>query len=71
MRVLALVSFVARVNGDTLSVQAGALVELPAGADWLAAGLATPAPETELATAEPDAERAVAVRPRRRKAADA
>jgi hypothetical protein len=68
--VQALVPFVARINGDTLPVQAGELIDMPPGVDWLSAGLVAlaPASEIELATAEPVVEHAVMARPRRRKA---
>lgn len=62
MMVRALVSFVARIDGNTLNIQAGQLVDLPAGADWLAAGLVAPVPGEEVETAVVDAadvERAV------------
>ena len=53
MKARALVSFVARIGSDTLTVQAGQLVDLPAGVDWLAAGLVAPAPdEVETAVAD-------------------
>lgn len=84
MRVRALVSFAARIDGDVRAVQAGTLIDMPEGCDWLTAGLVTVATLTaapalteavELATAEPDAEvatlRAVKVRPARRKAGTA
>lgn len=45
MMVQALVPFAARINGNMLSVQAGQLLELPAGVDWLAAGLVAPVPD--------------------------
>lgn len=48
MRVAALVAFVGKVNGDTLTYARGAEFDLPDGVDWLQAGLvapvATPAP---------------------------
>lgn len=75
MMVRALVSFMARIQGNTLPVRAGQLIDMPPGVDWLTAGLVAPAPaaavaveETELATADHAAERAVAARPPRRKA---
>jgi hypothetical protein len=39
MQVKALVSFVSNLNGKKYRVQAGDELELPKGADWLAAGL--------------------------------
>lgn len=54
MKARALVSFVARIGSDTLTVQAGQLVDLPAGVDWLAAGLVAPVPGEEVETAVAD-----------------
>lgn len=39
MRVRALVAFAGRVDGSTISVVAGQEFDLPAGVDWLEAGL--------------------------------
>lgn len=67
MQVLAIVPFVAMVGGQSVIARAGEIVEMPEGADWVRAGLATPVEviEVETATAEPDGERAD-VRPRRK-----
>jgi hypothetical protein len=67
MQVLAVVSFVAMVSGQSVAVRAGDVVEMPDGADWLRAGLATPVEvaEIESATVEPVGERAD-VRPQRK-----
>lgn len=62
MMVRALVPFAARINGNMLNFQAGQLLELPAGVDWLAAGLVAPVPGEEVETAQlpiTDAEQAV------------
>lgn len=62
MMVRALVPFAARINGNMLNFQAGQLLELPAGVDWLAAGLVAPVPGEEVETAvidTTDVERAV------------
>lgn len=45
MMVRALVPFAARIDGNMLNFQAGQLIELPAGVDWLAAGLVAPVPD--------------------------
>jgi len=52
MRVTALVSFVGRVDGDTLTITRGAQFDLPAGVDWLEAGLVTTAPAPHLVSIE-------------------
>lgn len=39
MQVQAIVGFGAMVKGQLVSVQAGEVVEMPEGADWLQAGL--------------------------------
>lgn len=67
MQVLAIVPFAAMVNGQSVVARAGDIVEMPDGADWVRAGLATVVEvvEVESATAEPDGERAD-VRPRRK-----
>jgi len=54
MIVRALVPFAARINGNMLNFQAGQLLELPAGVDWLAAGLVAPVPGEEVETAVAD-----------------
>jgi len=68
MRVRALIAFAGVVRGEMIRVGAGEVIDLPAGVDWLKAGLVEELSESE-ETAElamPDAEQAV-VR-RRRKA---
>lgn len=52
VRVTALVSFVGRVDGDTLTLTRGAQFDLPAGVDWLEAGLVTTAPAPHLVGVE-------------------
>ena len=42
MQVQAMVSFGAMINGEMLAVRAGEVLALPAGADWLTAGLVIP-----------------------------
>lgn len=42
MLVQAMMSFAAIVNGQMVAVRAGEVVTLPAGADWVTAGLAIP-----------------------------
>lgn len=42
MLVQAMVSFGAMINGEMVAVQAGEVLALPAGADWVTAGLAIP-----------------------------
>lgn len=66
MMVQALVSFVARINGNAMTIPAGQVIAMPDGADWLAAGLVAPVPEPEIETAvlAPDVETATV--PRRR-----
>lgn len=64
MQVVALVSFVAMVNGASMPVRVGSVVEMPDGADWLRAGLVAlmdaPFPPVETAVAEmPGVEKAV------------
>ena len=61
MNVVALVPFAARINGNMLTVEAGQLIDMPADADWLAAGLVAPVPDAvETATlAHADVEQAV------------
>lgn len=56
MQVVALNSFVGRVGGVKYSVQRGQVLELPAGADWLTAGLvaAVEAPAAEPETPAPE-----------------
>lgn len=51
MMVQALVSFVARIDGNAMTVRAGQIITLPAGADWLTAGLVTPVPDDQVETA--------------------
>lgn len=71
MKVQAVVSFAGLVRGVAIAVQAGQVIDLPEGVDWLTAGLVAPAPapmsEVELAVAQRDAERAVRPRPQPRK----
>lgn len=66
---LTLVSFVAVVGGQSIAVRAGDVVEMPEGADWVRAGLATlvEVAGAESAVVEPDGE-AADVRPRRKRA---
>lgn len=65
MQVQAMVSFAAMVNGQSIAVRAGEVVEMPEGADWLRAGLAIPFAEegapVEFATVDdaPGVERTV------------
>lgn len=63
MMVKALNSFVGSVNGIKYRVAAGDVLELPAGADWLRAGLVevVAEPEAPEVVAEPEA-------PKRKKA---
>lgn len=65
MQVQALVSFAAMVGGQSVAVRSGDVVEMPDGADWVLAGLATPLLENETAVAEPGGELAD-VRPQRK-----
>lgn len=55
MQVLARVSFAAVVEGVALVVRAGEVVEMPAGADWLQAGLVTLIPTPVETAVEPQA----------------
>ncbi len=71
MRVRALASFVARIDGQSVSVRAGQLIDLPAGADWLRAGLVAPAPDDlagpETASVQAGGETAALPRARRKR----
>ena len=55
MQVQALVGFAAVVAGQPVAVRAGEVVELPAGADWLTAGLVVPLRDEPVETASLDA----------------
>lgn len=67
MMVRALVPFAARINGNMLNFQAGQLIELPAGVDWLAAGLVAPVPdEVETAVIDTTAIEQAVTRKRKR-----
>ena len=64
MQVVALKSFVAVVNGASMPVRDGDVVEMPDGADWLRAGLVAlmdaPFPAVEMAVDPmPNVEKAV------------
>lgn len=45
MRVVALTSFAARVDGDSRTIRRGVELDLPDGVDWLETGLVAPVAE--------------------------
>ena len=45
--VKAIRGFAARIEGKTYAVAEGDVLEMPAGADWVAAGLVLPLPDPE------------------------
>lgn len=47
-RVKALKSFAARINDTIYHINRGQLLEMPAGADWIQAGMVTPIPDAEI-----------------------
>lgn len=69
MKVKVLIPFVAEIDGVGYLGRKGAVLELPAGADWLTAGWVVPVKETEqeAAVLEPPPETAVKPRAKRRK----
>lgn len=72
MKVKAIVSFSARVDGRSYSPAEGDVLDMPDGADWLTAGFVVPVAEMERETAvAPTGEKTTVTKrkPRSRKAA--